>query len=39
MTSKKPARIPLLYRILAIGLVLLFIGWMIYIYKPGAAPL
>ncbi len=39
MGSKKPARIPTLYRILAIALALLFIGWMMFVYKPGAAPL
>jgi hypothetical protein len=39
MASKKPARIPMLYRILAIALVLLFIGWMMFVYKPGAAQL
>lgn len=39
MGSKKPSRIPLLYRILAIALALLFIGWMMFVYKPGAAPL
>ena len=38
MGSKKPARIPLTYRILAIGLVLLFIGWMMLVYRAGAAP-
>jgi hypothetical protein len=35
MGSKRPARIPLLYRFLAIALVLLFLGWMMFIYKPG----
>jgi len=39
MGSKKPARIPMLYRILAIALALLFIGWMMFVYKPGATPL
>jgi hypothetical protein len=39
MGSKKPARIPLPYRILAIALALLFIGWMMFVYKPGAPPL
>jgi cbb3-type cytochrome oxidase subunit 3 len=39
MASKKPVRIPMLYRILAVALALLFIGWMIYVYKPGATPL
>lgn len=39
MASKRPVRIPLLYRILAIALALLFIGWMMFVYKPGAAAL
>jgi cbb3-type cytochrome oxidase subunit 3 len=39
MGSKKPARIPMLYRILAIALALLFIGWMMFVYRAGAAPM
>ena len=38
MGSKKPARIPPIYRILAIGLALLFIGWMLFVYRAGATP-
>jgi hypothetical protein len=33
MASKNPARIPLRYRILAVALLLLFIGWMIFIQR------
>jgi cbb3-type cytochrome oxidase subunit 3 len=29
----------MLYRILAVALALLFIGWMMYVYKPGATPM
>ena len=31
MASKKPAPIPLVYRLLAIFLGLLFIGWLMFI--------
>ena len=39
MGGKKPSRIPLHYRILPIALALLFIGRMMFVYKPGATPL
>jgi hypothetical protein len=39
MASKKPVHIPMLYRILAVALALLFIGWMMFVYKPGATPM
>jgi hypothetical protein len=39
MASKKPVHIPMLYRILAVALALLFIGWMMFVYKPGGTPL
>ena len=39
MASKKPARIPIRYRILAIALVLLFLGWLMFVYDPGGPQL
>ncbi len=36
MASKRPARIPTLYRVIAITFVILLLGWMLFVYRPGA---
>jgi hypothetical protein len=36
MASKRPARIPVLYRVIAVLFVILMLGWMLFVYRPGA---